>query len=1178
MFSALRTRTGLFSLLMTGLLSGGMPLSAQNLSGSITGLVQDASGALVPGAQIVLINQDQGTEARQTISNESGLYLFSALPGATYTITADLPGFKKYIQRDIKLFVNDKLGLPPITLQVGSTSESITVEAESVQLETVSAERAGVVTGRQMVDIALNGRNFTSLLRTVPGAPADSAGGSATFNGQRANQNNFTVDGQTVTDSGVNQQFAYRINVDAIAEVKVSTSSQGAEFGRNSGAQVQVATKSGSRDLHGGGYLFKRHEGWNANSFDNNRRSASRQIYRFMTAGYHVGGPVYIPGAFNEDRDKLFFFLSHEWNRQRVPPVPRRVRVPTLAERQGDFSASIDSAGLPVTVKDPLTGQAFPGNRIPQERFSPYGPSILAWLPEPNITGNPQYNYESQSAAELPAFDQVYRFDYNVNSNWKAFVRFINSRQTQNNPYGRADSANNLGLSPLQAPTFGKSITGNITTILNPTTTNELQIGWSKNGIPGDAPPAGSPYYRSVSNITIPLLYPNADPVGLIPNFAFDIASSSGSTSMTSFAGLPYANKNPIVNITDNLTKAWTSHTIKAGVFLEYAVKSENPFRPNNSTINFARDLSNPGDTGWAFANALLGNFRDYTQFSRNVLPSYPYWNVEWYGQDTWKVTRKLTLNYGLRVNLVQPLFEKDDLLTNFQFDAYDPAKRVSLYRPALVAGQRVALDPVSGATGPAVLIGAIVPGSGDVSNGLVKAGQNGVPRSLIESRGPQWGPRLGLAYAASDNMVFRAGGSVFYERIATSAIGYTTNYLTNPPDVQLSQLFYGNVATIASSGATAFPLQITPLSTDGKVPTTYNYSAGIQRQLPGSVLLDVSYVGTASRHLVENSPFNAVPFGSAWLPENQDTALPRPVTLDGSTTLPVNLYRPYAGYGGGNTIIGGAGSSIAHYTFGGSSNYNALQASANRRRGRVQFGATYTWSKALGTTVGHLTDTRGVNYGLLGLDRSHGLTFNYIYDLPSLARSGSLLDNALGRGVFSGWQLSGLTSMSVGQPLTPDYTLTGIGNAERNRRITGSEDVAPRVVLRCNPNLPRGDREILKFIDTSCFAPAPVGSIGNDSGVNTVRGPGLHTWDVSMFKKFGLGEVSSRYLQFRVETYNLFNKAQWGTLNTVAQFDPNTGALVNAASAANRDGFGALTQTRANSQRIIQFAAKIYF
>src|SRR5262245_34138398 len=236
MVSRSRELFTLLCLVIVGALVSSSALYAQNTSGSITGVVQDASGAVIPGAQVTLINQDQGVQVQQTITNEAGSYLFTALSAATYTVTVELPGFKTYKKTDAKLFVNDRMGLPPIILEVGSQAESVTVEAQSVTLETVSAERSGVVTGKQILDIALNGRDFTRLLKTVPGAPADAVSGSTTFNGQRANQNNSTVDGQTVTDSGVNQQFAYRISMDAIAEFKVSTTSQTAEFGRNSGA------------------------------------------------------------------------------------------------------------------------------------------------------------------------------------------------------------------------------------------------------------------------------------------------------------------------------------------------------------------------------------------------------------------------------------------------------------------------------------------------------------------------------------------------------------------------------------------------------------------------------------------------------------------------------------------------------------------------------------------------------------------------------------------------------------------------------------------------------------------------------------------------------------------------------------------------------------------------------
>jgi hypothetical protein len=1105
MFPKMRGLRVVLSLSIVNLFAFSVPLRAQNTSGSMTGVVQDASGAVIPGATVTLINQEQGQTARTTVTNEAGIYLFGALPAATYTVTAELPGFKTYKKTDIKLFVNDKMGLPPIVLEVGVQGESVTVEAETVQLETVSAERSGVVTGRQILDIALNGRDFTRLLKTIPGAPADAVSGTTTFNGQRSTQNNFTVDGQTVTDSGVNQQFAYRISMDAIAEFKVSTTSQSAEFGRNSGAQVQVASKSGTSEFHGGGYWFKRHEDLNANSFINNRSGTPRQVYRFLTTGYDVGGPAI--------KEKVFFFLSHEWGRQKTPPAPRFVTVPTLAERGGDFSQTRDGAGIPVIIKDPSTGQPFQNNKIDPTRLTTFGQQVLNWLPLPNVTGQPTYNYVSQVASELPSFDQLYRVDYNINSRWRAYVRVIDSKQTQNNPYGRADSANNLALNPLLAPTYGWSISANLSTIVNPTTTNEFQFGKAKNGIPGDAPPKDSLYYRSNAKITLPLLYPNADPSALIPNFGF--GGVPNATQYTTFAGLPYYNANPITNVTDNLTKVLSTHTLKFGGFVEYAIKHESPFRPYNSTILFDKDPLNPGDTNWAFSNALLGNFASYQQFSKTLIEDAPYWNVEFYAQDSWKATRKLTVNYGLRGNFVPPLYEKSNLFTNFDPAAYDPGAKVLLYQPTLVGTQRLAKNPVTGATGPAQLIGAIAPGVGNPADGIVHAGQNGTPRGLINNRGIQWGPRLGLAYALDKKTVFRAGGGIFYERIATSVVGYTTNFLTNPPDVQLSQIFYGKLTDLGSAAGTLFPLQITQIAKDGHVPTTYNFNAGFQRQLPMQVLLDASYVGTQSRHLTEFAPFNALPYGSAWLQQNQDPTSPNFGKLDGSAALPGNLYRPYPGYAGGKVTVGQ--SSQALYDFGASSNYNALQIAINRHASRdLQLGVSYAWSKAMGTTDAHLTNTRGVNYGPLSLDRTQGLTVNYVYDIPSAARPGTFLDNRVARAALSGWEFSGVGSFSVGAPQTPSYFLTNApAGASLNRLITGSEDFAPRVVLTCNPNKSRGNRSIFAYVDTSCFGPAPKGSIGNDSGIDSVRGPGLNNWDMSVSERSNTARRSSAISNF---------------------------------------------------------------
>ncbi|MBZ5635563.1 MAG: carboxypeptidase regulatory-like domain-containing protein [Acidobacteriia bacterium] len=1170
-------------LALAGFVIAGVPLRAQATAGSISGVVQDAQGAVVPSAKVTLTNENQGAGSARTVNTTGdGTFVFTPVLAGKYTVTVEMTGFKKYAQSGITLDVNDKLGLPTIALQVGATGESVTVEAAAVQLQTLSAERSGVVTGAQVVDIAINGRNYTSLLKTVPGIAADAGTGDVSSNGGRTAQNNFTLDGQNVTDIGVNQQFAYRISMDAIQEFKVSTNGQTAEYGRNDGAQVQVVTKSGTKDFHGDGYWFKRGEFMNANSFTNNLSGIQRPIYRFMDAGWTLGGPIYIPGVLNKNKDKLFGFMSQEWNRNITPGSLHQITVPTAAERTGDFSLTHDATGAIQKIIDPATrsasnpsGTQFVGNLVPANRFSQYGPSTLNWLPLPNTPGQASYNYQSQIASSSPSYDQIYRVDYNLSEKWRFFVRALDNKQTQNVPYGRADTSNNLGLTPFYAPTYGWSLTANVATIISPTLFNEFQFGYTVNGIPGDGPVAGSPYYRSVSNINIPLLYPAANISGVIPNFNFSGvpfgASTINGSQMTSFAGTPYNNRNPVWNYIDNITKVTGRHTIKGGIYYEYAIKTENAFKPYNATIDFGRDANNPGDSNWAFSNALLGNYLSYTQINKDPLPSYPYKNLEFYGQDTWKITSKLTLNYGLRIAFIKPFHDTLGLMSNFDPSKYDPAQRVVFYQQSGTGASKKARNPITGELLPAVLIGAIVPGVGNINNGLVQSGQNGTPEGLMEDRGAHWGPRIGLAYQIDSKTVFRMGGGVFYERVATFGIGITSNYTTNPPNLRTAQLYYGNVADISSSPGTFFPTAISKLSSDGHVPTVYNYNAGIQRELPWKLFAEVSYVGTQSRHLWLAQPFNLAPLGSAWQPYTQDPNVTP--TFDGNTNLPVNMYRPYAGY-----------TNAIDYTWGTNNNYNALQTSLNKRvGGGLQMGVAYTWSKALGVSVGHINDTRTAGYGPLPQDRTQSLVVNYIYDIPGIHK-GSFLDNAASRLVLNGWQLSGLTSVSSGAPTNITstgtalgYAVSGVAQTTLNRTITGSEDVVPRVVFTCNPNV---SGSIDAFVNTSCFAPAQKGSVGLDSGYDRLRGPGLQNWDMSLFKNISIKEGRA-HIQLRLEAYNAFNHTEWGSFNTSILFNA-AGKIGNLPTqlggTGGRLGFGALNSVRLNSQRILQVGAKVYF
>jgi len=1155
------------------------PLPAQQNTGSIRGLVQDSQGAVVPGATVVLENQLQRSVAGQTTTGPDGTFIFTGLFASTYSITVTAPGFKTYKLPDIVLRIGDNIGLPPAVLEVGAVSESITVSGTAVEIDTVSATRAGVVNTRQMVDLLSLGRNYSDYMKLVPGAPPDNP---TNINGQRSDQISYAVDGVTMMDSGNNSNYGYRINVDAIAEFKVVANSQSAEYGRSSGAMVTVVTKSGTSEFHGGGYYFKKGEWMNARTFVDNYNNVRKSLNRVLVAGYNLSGPLYIPGKFNSNKDKLFFFVSHEYNRSKGTQT-QTLLMPTAEERVGDFSASRTSSGQKVTVIDPLTGAPFPGNQIPSNRWSYWGKKILDFYWLPNLTGalqtDPSYNDRRQFDTTSPQFDQIYRFDYNVTQNHRFFIRHTRNRTDRRSPCGFLNSGNSLCLTSLDDKNGAWSVSTSFVSILSPTLTNEFLFGSSRNYLPVSAPKSGSPYYRSASGLQLPLLYSNADPIGLIPNISFGVGPSS------SFQGLPYANENPIVNFSDNLTKIVGNHTFKFGIFIEDALKTQSIAVSPNGSYSFAPDTSNPGNTTWGYANALLGNFTTFSQASKFHVNDYRYKNYEWYAQDTWKVRANLTLNLGLRFAVLPPIYEDEDKLAAFVPSAYDSSQAVKYFEPVLVGSARMARNPLTGAIMPSSFIGKIVPGYGDVNNGMLQAG-HGLPRGLYDSRGVQYGPRIGVAWTPAGpagKTVLRAGGGVFFERIQMNPTMTAGN---NPPIVRSDTIYYDNIDTFLSGSVTKIdsPTAVSSLSKEGMVPTTYNFNAGLQRQMPGNIMIDVAYVGSLARHLATLDAIHGVPFGSAWLPENQDPT--KPLNLNGDNALPADFRRPYMGYTGSSWVVYGAG---GMYRWGGTSNYHGLQASARRRAGRyLQFGANYTWSKALGVqsnlAYGALNplNVRKANYGPLSYDRRHTLTIDYILDVPSVTKLVNFLNNPAGKAVLDGWQLSGITTFSSGGPTNISYSVfanyTYLSGSSLNRRVTGSDDFGPRIVYLCNPVA--ASPTIEHNFNENCLAPAAKGSVGMDSGVNSIVGPGINNWDVAIYKKIQFWkERPERFIQLRVELYNAPNHTQWSAINTSATFD-GTGKILNLPASlggsGGRFGFGAYNANRA--ARNIQLAAKIYF
>ncbi len=1152
---------------------------AQQTSGTIYGTVKDPQGAVVPGAKIVVASLATAIRM-ETVSSSDGTFVVTPLQAGTYDLSIEVTGFKKYERRGVIVRVNDRLALGDLVLELGATAETVTVEAQAVLLSTQSAERSGLVTGTQTVNLALNGRNYLDLIKTVPGVVSEFNGqvagpggiGSIYVNGQRGNQNNVTLDGAANMDTGSNGTQHTSLNIDAVAEFRVLTNGQQAEFGRSSGAFINIVSKSGTQDFHGTGYWFHRHEGLNANNWRNNRDGRPRQFYRYNYQGYNIGGPVYIPGKFNKNKDKLFFFFGQEWQRQLIPNATRFVTVPTQEQRNGDFSQTRDLDGSPVIIRDPLTGQPFPGNRIPTQRILPDGQKLLNFYPLPNVTGQPSYNYQSQVSSGYPRRQEIYRFDWNISPRWRAFFRVINDKDLQIMPYGQWSADFNIPFAPMAFGQPGHSGIANLTTIINPTLTNEFIFGPSRNRLTID--PTNDAFSKAKLGLTFQPIYRDADPLGLVPNFRFNVPNAP----FTGFNGTPFRNVNNTFDFTDNLSKVFSSHHVKLGFYIQRSRKDQTAFTPVNGNIWFDRDSANPGDTNWAFSNALLGNFQRYQQSNHVLNGLYRYTNVEWYIQDNWKLRPGLTLDFGMRFYIVQPQFDAKLQTASFNQAFFKASDQVRLMERAInpATGRVEARNPVTGQFAPAALIGSLAPNVGNRANGMARAGLNGYPRGLIDSRGVHYAPRVGVAWDPwkKGNTVFRAGGGVFYDRFQGNPV---FDQLPNPPSTDVPTIFYGNIATAGTTPGVFFPPSVRGFSKSGEVPTTYNYNAGIQHRLPFEFVLDLAYAGSVSRHLLHILPLNNVPFGSAWLPQNQDPTVARPA-LDGTTTLPVNFYRPFVGYE--NVNITG---------FGATSNYNSLQVALNRRvRRGAQFGLAYTWSKALGTASGdgdqvHPLNNRMANYGPLGFDRTHVLVINYIYDVPRVARNSNFLDNPVGRAVFNNWQLSGITSFVSGPPDNIFYSVRGVGGSDLNRRITGSETWGPRVAIRGNPTVGRGDRTIDAFINTSVFAPALKGSVGLDSGQRPIRRPGINNWDVSVFKNFPFDSELKRYLQLRLEMFNAWNHTQFADFNRTVQFD-TAGSITNLPSSRGTGpqfgggtyGFGAITAAR--DPRIIQLAVKIYF
>jgi hypothetical protein len=1174
----LRQRSGLLRSLLATSCMVTLPhlVAAQAVTGIVSGTVVDPQGQVVPGATVTVIDE-RTNNPRAAVTDDKGDFQVTNLQPSTYTVKVELASFRTYERKNVVLSAAERLSVGRIVLDVGSVGETVTVEARGTHVNTAETQHSGLITSTQIEQIQVLGRDVTSIMRLLPGVryenTVDSLGMSfgtdvPNVGGARRDWSNVIVDGVVANEVGASNLMAQQINLDAIAEVKVLLNSYRAEYGRAGGGQVQIVSKSGGSQYRGNLYYYGRHEKLNATDFFVNRANADKPRYRFNTYGANLGGPV--PGK----REKLFFFYSLEAPLVNRPGPLRNWTMPTEAELRGDFSQTLDSQGRLIYLRDPqregacnaVTGgpACFPGNIIPANRINTNGLALLKMLPRANNFNRTftqgQFNYSTQENAENPKMNNVVRLDWRPSATDSLYFTFKDWYSDQRGSEITAGPAK-WGFFNTHYLNTDRGGSVNYTKIFKSNLVSDTDFGIRQQTeqfyplTQGD----WDRINRTNVGFNVGQFHPELNPRNVIPKVNFNVPNSPNFTFDNRLVDQGEA---WLTSLRTNLTWIRGSHSLKGGFYYELSQNSEGSggvgAGPWAGQFNFSTDTSNPFDTNYSFANALTGAFQSYTEidaFSEVIGKRYI---SEFYLQDTWKASRRLTLDYGVRFLWYTPWYSEKPAAV-FVPERYDPAKAPRLYQPARINNVNVALDPVTGQTLPNVYVGSFVPGTGDRYNGMVTNADPDYPKGFRDNQGIEPEPRLGLAWDILDDNKMALHASVgIYHNPHVNANGLDA-MARNPPVQNTPSINYSTLDTFLGVGAQgAFsnrPSDVFGVERDAKTPKSYNYSVGVQREIGWGTVLDVTYAGFQMRNAELATSINSVPDGARFVDVNPQNADPR----NPATAKPAEFLRPYLGYQ--NITI------REHF---GTGHYNSLQVQLNRRYIRgLQFAVAYTLAKTVtdGTSgnppgFNTLRPQDSWNVGPSTSTQLHNLVVNYTWDVPN---GSGMWNSWLTRGLLDGWQFSGDTAVVSGDwsgvnsvATTDNFNFTG-GDVAARPNVTGDGLCTSG---NCDPTPGGGG----SYFDISAFSrPSGRGDIGN-APVTFFRLPKIVLSNMSIFKNFRVGRT--RRIQFRWEAYNVFNQVNWSMINRTAQFNP-AGEQVNAS-------FGQATESRA--PRVMQGAIRFTF
>jgi len=1104
-----------------------LPAAAQFDRGQVSGTVKDSQGGVVPGVTVTVTNLDTQL-TRTTVTDSSGFFTIPNLPGGKYDVSAELQGFKKALRQGVTLDAGAAQTIN-FALETGAITEAVTVTAEATPLQTDVAVRK-TVEAKDIELLSFSGRNplgVPALKAGVIGGNFNNVGfasfsnGGFSINGGRPEENAIYIDGAI----GVRTRSAGAIigtqNVDAVQEVQVLTANYMPEYGRASGGQIRFISKAGSSRYSGSASLFMRDDKLQANTWARNRspnalENSGPAPFNQKQYGYSIGGPI--PGEMF--RDKAFFFAAQEWV-DFFAIQTNTATVPTEAMRRGDFSELLTpSSGFYSSaqiIRDPQTGQPFQGNIIPTSRLSPNGVALMNLYPLPTPgyrsgTANAIFNSENPQDQRK---DNI-RIDYRLNDknqftyryskyNWVAVDAFRGTFPFARTDWDRPNGTQNF----------------NWTSTLTPTLINEFSYSHSLDQVFINVFTETGLYKRSRTGINYPYIFPaNKEIEDKIP-------TTTMAAPWTPIDGGPYpsSSQGPIHLVSNATTWVNGRHTVKGGVAIEYSGEDDFdqinvnsiPGGTNNQNGLFDFQNSTSARSGLAISDMALGLFNNYAELGQRAFTKWRALATDVFVQDSWKPQTNLTVEGGVRWALWPPWYSQTNNIANFDPRFYNKATEA-------------VIDPATGRlTGGDRFNGIVLPGDGfkGDANSLVVAQDprvqalfRGEPRGFSQTHYNAFEPRLGMSYSLNKATIVRASTGVFHTRVT---LNDSTLLGGNPPFQPMVTVANGSVDNPGGGGSpNNLPFGMQGQDVVFKHPTSYMWSAGVQREIPFGLVVDATYVGRRGLYLPRERNINQLQAG----------------TRQANPGVDVAALRPYKGYGALRV------SENAGY-----SKYNSFQLSVDRRyTNGLKIGVAYT----LGHSEDNGSDKRNVlwnsyndtNYwGPSSFDRKHVASIYYIYDLPFWRDGGSVMKSALG-----GWQISGATFLRSGTPFSITRTddIAGVGEGSNGQPVDVVGDINANSNGKFSGGVVSGVATDQNFVfNPAAFASPKVGTFGNETR-NLLRNPGDMQWDLALFKNFALPGRAK--VQFRAEIFNFPNHPNLSGPNT----DPTN---ANFGRSISKDG-----------------------